>query len=109
MIPRPRGTPPGLYMVLIFDGGEGGAHNTWDYLHVIDPAGPEDNAGLQPTAPFRPPDSNRRPGYRSRGRCSPRPARLSRRPSRRQLVDAGRSVDTTSLPEELRSPLLFDR
>ena len=23
-------------MVLIFDGGEGGAHNTWDYLHVSD-------------------------------------------------------------------------
>jgi hypothetical protein len=23
-------------MVLIFDGGEGGAHSTWDYLHVID-------------------------------------------------------------------------
>lgn len=32
----PPETPPGLYMVLIFDGGEGGAHNTWDYLHVID-------------------------------------------------------------------------
>ncbi len=30
-------TPDGLYMVLIFDGSEGGAHNTWDYLHVIDP------------------------------------------------------------------------
>lgn len=27
---------PGLYMVLIFDGGEGGAHSTWDYLHVVD-------------------------------------------------------------------------
>lgn len=27
---------PGLYMVLIFDGGEGGAHSTWGYLHVID-------------------------------------------------------------------------
>jgi hypothetical protein len=23
-------------MVLIFDGEEGGAHNTWEYLHVID-------------------------------------------------------------------------
>jgi hypothetical protein len=32
-VPR---VPPGLYMVLIFDGGEGGAHSTWDYLHVID-------------------------------------------------------------------------
>lgn len=31
-------TPDGLYMVLIFDGGEGGAHNTWDYVHVVDPA-----------------------------------------------------------------------
>ncbi|CAA9485564.1 MAG: hypothetical protein AVDCRST_MAG69-1038 [uncultured Solirubrobacteraceae bacterium] len=31
----PRATPPGLYMVLIFDGEEGGAHNTWDYLHVV--------------------------------------------------------------------------
>jgi len=30
----PRDAPPGLYMVLIFDGEEGGAHNTWDYLHV---------------------------------------------------------------------------
>lgn len=29
---------PGLYMVLIFDGEEGGAHNTWDYLHVLGPA-----------------------------------------------------------------------
>ena len=31
----PDATPPGLYMVLIFDGEEGGAHNTWDYLHVV--------------------------------------------------------------------------
>ncbi len=31
-------TPDGLYMVLIFDGEEGGAHNTWDYLHVVDRA-----------------------------------------------------------------------
>lgn len=33
----PAGTPPGLYMVLIWDGEEAGAHNTWDYLHVTDP------------------------------------------------------------------------
>lgn len=33
----PTGTPPGVYMVLIFDGSEGGAHNSWEYLHVIDP------------------------------------------------------------------------
>lgn len=32
----PADTPPGLYMVLIWDGEEGGAHNTWDYLHVTD-------------------------------------------------------------------------
>jgi len=30
-------TREGLYMVLIFDGSEGGAHNSWDYLHVVDP------------------------------------------------------------------------
>ena len=33
----PRDTPPGLYLVLIFDGSEGGAHATWDYVHVPDP------------------------------------------------------------------------
>ena len=33
----PVSTPPGVYMVLIFDGAEGGAHNTWEYLHIIDP------------------------------------------------------------------------
>ena len=36
----PRDAPAGVYMVLIFDGGEGGAHNTWDYLHVVDADGP---------------------------------------------------------------------
>lgn len=30
--------PPGVYLVLIFDGSEGGAHSTWDYLHVAGPA-----------------------------------------------------------------------
>lgn len=40
----PAATPPGVYLVLIFDGGEGGAHNTWDYVHVIDPD-EEDPAG----------------------------------------------------------------
>ena len=34
----PAGTPPGVYLVLIFDGGEGGAHSTWEYLHVVEPA-----------------------------------------------------------------------
>jgi hypothetical protein len=32
----PTDTSPGVYMVLIFDGDEAGAHNTWDYLHVTD-------------------------------------------------------------------------
>jgi hypothetical protein len=33
----PKDMPPGLYMVLVWDGEEGGAHNTWGYLHVLDP------------------------------------------------------------------------
>lgn len=41
--------PPGVYMVLIFDGSEGGAHNTWDYLHVL---------GLAPAADQRRPVSS---------------------------------------------------
>jgi hypothetical protein len=41
----PTDAPAGLYMVLIFDGGEGGAHNTWDYLHVTDWDKP-DSAGV---------------------------------------------------------------
>lgn len=32
----PRDTLPGLYLVLVFDGSEGGAHATWDYVHVPD-------------------------------------------------------------------------
>ena len=40
-------------MVLIFDGGEGGAHNTWDYVHVIDPDD-EDQAGLVGAGSERP-------------------------------------------------------
>jgi hypothetical protein len=30
----PRGTPPGIYFVLVFDGSEGGAHTTWDLVQV---------------------------------------------------------------------------
>jgi len=41
----PKGVPPGLYMVLIWDGEEGGAHNTWDYLHVTERGDP-DRAGV---------------------------------------------------------------
>ena len=53
----PRGTPPGLYMVLIWDGEEGGAHNTWDYLHVTD-RGEPDRAGVvaQQEEPPKPAD-----------------------------------------------------
>jgi hypothetical protein len=29
--------PPGVYLVLIFDGSEGGQHKTWDYFHVLGP------------------------------------------------------------------------
>ncbi len=27
--------PPGVYLMLIYDGSEGGSHSTWDYFHVI--------------------------------------------------------------------------
>ena len=55
----PKGTPPGLYMVLIWDGEEGGAHNTWDYLHVTD-RGEPDRAGViaQQQEPPEPADGN---------------------------------------------------
>lgn len=59
----PKGTPPGMYMVLVFDGDEGGAHNTWDYLHVTDwddPDGrgvvgdPEESGDPPPASPEAP-------------------------------------------------------
>ena len=31
----PAAMPPGLYLILIFDGSEGGVHYTWDYFHVL--------------------------------------------------------------------------
>jgi hypothetical protein len=37
--------PPGVYLVLIFDGSEGGSHSTWDYFHVL---------GAAPATPGRP-------------------------------------------------------
>lgn len=37
----PANTPPGVYLVLIFDGSEGGAHSTREYIHVIDPNEPD--------------------------------------------------------------------
>ena len=33
----PRHTPPGIYVVLVFDGSEGGAHATWDHVQVVEP------------------------------------------------------------------------
>jgi hypothetical protein len=50
-------------MVLIFDGGEGGAHNTWDYVHVID-LDDEDQASSavpDPAAPKRSEGADREP------------------------------------------------
>lgn len=30
----PRSSAPGIYLVLVFDGSEGGHHTTWDYVQV---------------------------------------------------------------------------
>jgi hypothetical protein len=42
----PAAMPPGLYLILVYDGGEGGQHYTWDYFHLLGPesadAGSED-------------------------------------------------------------------
>lgn len=35
----PDTTPPGVYLMLLWDGEEGGAHNTWDYIHIFDASG----------------------------------------------------------------------
>jgi hypothetical protein len=43
--------PPGVYLVLIFDGSEGGSHSTWDYFHVL---------GAAPSAAERPAAAERR-------------------------------------------------
>jgi hypothetical protein len=37
----PTQIPPGVYLVLIFDGSERGYHNTWDYLHVTTLGNPD--------------------------------------------------------------------
>ena len=31
----PEDLRPGLYLMLIYDGSEGGQHYTWDYFHVL--------------------------------------------------------------------------
>lgn len=33
----PTAMPPGVYLILIYDGSEGGSHYTWDYFHVLGP------------------------------------------------------------------------
>jgi hypothetical protein len=44
--------PPGVYLVLIYDGSEGGTHSTWDYFHVLGaapaPRTASDRAGAAP-------------------------------------------------------------
>jgi hypothetical protein len=45
--------PPGVYLVLIFDGSEGGSHSTWDYFHVLGPAPasrPANRTAAEPTS-----------------------------------------------------------
>ncbi len=37
---------PGVHLLLVLDGSEGGTHGTWDYVHVVDPgAGRDTDAG----------------------------------------------------------------
>jgi hypothetical protein len=45
-------------MVLVFDGEEGGDHNTWEYLHVIDRSDSEPAAVI--AEPEHDPDSSKR-------------------------------------------------
>ena len=45
----PGDTPPGLYLVLIFDGSEGGSHATWDYVHVPGDSGGDAEAAVSAT------------------------------------------------------------
>jgi hypothetical protein len=67
-------TPDGLYMVLIFDGGEGGAHNTWDYLHVVDRTRHE--PGRQPPATTPTRQRTRTPSATTRSNTDPALAAL---------------------------------
>lgn len=61
-------------MVLIFDGGEGGAHNTWDYLHVVDRA--RHQPGRQPAATTPARQRTRTPSATSSSGTSPALAAL---------------------------------
>jgi hypothetical protein len=57
----PAATPPGLYAVLIFDGTEGGAHNTWEYQHVVEPGEAPTGVVARSSGP-RAPDAASAPG-----------------------------------------------
>ncbi len=50
----PRSARSGLYLVMIFDGSEGGQHYTWDYFHVL---GPSPQSSSEP-GPIREGDSD---------------------------------------------------
>lgn len=43
--------PPGVYLLLIFDGSEGGTHYTWDYFHVLGNAAPAPQRSARDTSP----------------------------------------------------------
>jgi hypothetical protein len=56
----PRATPPGIYVVLVFDGSEAGWHTTWDYVQVPGrPAG----APASATTAQRPSPETARPSW----------------------------------------------
>lgn len=63
----PQDTPPGLYMVIIWDGGEGGGHNTWDYLHVA-AMDDEDPSGVVAVGSVEKPGTTAPPAARSEKR-----------------------------------------
>lgn len=48
----PRAFSPGLYMLLIYDGSEGGVHYTWDYFQVLGAAGGPARDGDSDTPEF---------------------------------------------------------
>lgn len=47
----PRAARPGLYLVMIFDGSEGGQHYTWDYFHVLGDASASPSTVSEPPQP----------------------------------------------------------
>jgi hypothetical protein len=53
----PRATPPGIYLVLVFDGSEAGWHTTWDYVQV--PSRPTPAPTIRTTARRTTPETTR--------------------------------------------------